>query len=188
MKKTYPVTYLAIVAIVTIFSAVIYVTVQQTYRSNANDPQLQVAGDMTNRLAEGKSIDHFMEGDTVDVSKSLSMFKVLYDSNKIAVRSTGLLDGKLPQLPKGVFDFARRNMENVFTWQPRSGVRVAMVLKAVNGAGAGFIGVGRSLIEVEKRESNLVTMVITAWIICLAVIFFHFLAISFFKRLQVQNQ
>ena len=78
-------------------------------------------------------------------------------------------------------------MENVFTWQPRSGVRVAMVLKAVNGTGVCFVGVGRSLVEVEKRESNLVTMVITGWVISLAVILFHFLAVSFFKKLNEQD-
>jgi hypothetical protein len=187
MIKIHPVTYLAVIAIVTIFTAIIYVTVQQSYRSNANDPQLQIAGDILNRLDEGKSIDHFMQGDTVDIAKSLSVFKVLYDSNKIPVHSTGLLDGKLPQLPKGVFDFAMRNMENVFTWQPKNGVRVAMVLKATKAPYKAFVGVGRSLIEVERRESNLTTMVITAWIIALAVILFHFLAISFFKKLEEQN-
>ena len=185
MKKIHPVTYLAAIAIVTIFSAIIYVTVQQSYRSNANDPQLQIAGDIMSRLEGGKSIDQYMKDDTVDLAKSLSVFKVFYDSNSVPVRSTGLLDGKLPQLPKGVFDFARRNVENVFTWQPRSEVRVAMVLKSMRGQG--YVGVGRSLIEVEKREANLTTMVVTAWIVSLAVILFHFLATSFFKRLREQN-
>lgn len=187
MKKIHPVTYLAAIAIVTIFSASIYVTVQQSYRSNANDPQLQIAGDMMHRMNEGKSIDHFMQNDTVDVSASLSVFKVLYDSSKTPVRSTGLLDGKLPQLPKGVFDFAKRNGENVFTWQPRSAVRVAMVLMPCRGACTGFISVGRSLSEVEKRESSLATIVFTVWIIVLAVILFHFMAISFFKKLDEQS-
>jgi len=187
MKKIQPVTYLAAIAIVTVFSAIIYVSVQQSYRGNANDPQLQIAGDIANRLNEGKAIDHFMQGDTVDVARSLSVFKVLYDSNKLPIHATGLLDGKLPRLPKGVFDFARRNMENVFTWQPRNGVRVAMVLMASTAPHRGFVGVGRSLIEIERRESNLTTMVFTSWIISLAIILFHFLAISFFQKLKEQN-
>ena len=187
MKKVHPVTYLAVIAIVTIFAAIIYVTVQQSYRSSANDPQLQIAGDLTRRLDEGKPIDHLMQGDTVDLTQSLSVFKVLYDSNRMPVHSTGLLDGKLPRLPRGVFEFARRNMENVFTWQPRNGVRVAMVLKASTAPAMGFVAVGRSLIEVERRESNLTAIVVVAWIIALSVILFHFLAISFFKKLSEQN-
>jgi hypothetical protein len=186
MKRNHPVTYLASVAIVTVFSAIIYVTVQQTYRSGANDPQLQVARDMANKLGEDKSIDQYME-DTVDIAKSLSVFKVLFDHNNMPFRSTGLLNEKFPQLPVGVFDFAARNGENVFSWQPSGGVRVAMVLKSVRGTNARFIGVGRSLLEVEKREANLVTMTVTAWIIMLAIILFHFLATSFFKKLKDQD-
>src|SRR5260221_7233347 len=179
MKSSYPLTYLAIAAIVTIFSGLIYATVQQSYRSSANDPQLQVTRDICERIKNKQPFDHFMMNDTIEISKSLSIFNVLYDSNGQPVRSTGILDGGLPRMPKGIFDFTKSNGENVFTWQPRQGVRMAMVIKSVQSPGIGFVAAGRSLAEIEKREANLVTMVFMGWILSLAVILFYWLAVSF---------
>jgi hypothetical protein len=112
------------------------------------------------------------------------VFTELFDANGKALQSTGFLDGKLPQPPAGVFEFTRVNMENILTWQPRPGVRMAMVFEKINAPGAalipkgeleggGFVAVGRSLGETEMRESNLVNMIIMAWIACLSVLLVH---------------
>jgi hypothetical protein len=78
-------------------------------------------------------------------------------------------------LPRGVFDFAKNTGENVFTWQPESGVRVAVVLKSVQSPDYSFVAVGRSLLEVEKRERDLLTMTIISWLLCVGVIMLHWL-------------
>jgi len=135
-------------------------------------------------LKNNKSIDHFMSGDTIEISKSLAIFKVLYDANGQPLQATGLLDGGLPKMPKGVFDFAKSHGENVLSWQPRKEVRMAMVIKSVQSSGVAFVAVGRSLEEIEKREANLVNMIFMGWILCLAVLLFHWFAISFFKRIR----
>jgi len=53
------------------------------------------------------------------------------------------------------------------------------VVEAVNSPQIAFVAVGRSLKEVEKRESTLVTMVLVAWLVCVGVIILHFLVSHF---------
>lgn len=48
--------FLHYLVIVSIVMATLYAIVQQTYRTAANDPQLQMAYDLKNRIEEGKSI------------------------------------------------------------------------------------------------------------------------------------
>ena len=159
--------------IVTILCGLIYVSVQQSHRSAANDPQLQIARDIRERLNNNRSIQGLWEGDTFEISKSLAVFKVLYNINGEPVQSTGMLNGKLPQIPKGVFDFTRKHEEDVVTWQPQHGVRMAMVVESISSPGVAFIAVGRSLEETEKRVGNLTTMLLVGWIACLGIIIFH---------------
>ena len=182
MKKINVLSHLTAAAIITIVSGLIYVSVQQSHRSAANDPQLQIGRDISERLKSNQPIDQLMAGDTFEISKSLAVFKVLYDLNGEPIRSNGLLDGKLPNIPKGVLDFTAKNKEDVLTWQPRKGVRMAMVVESVQSQNIGFVAAGRSLEEVEKRVSNLITMLFIGWLACLGVIIIHLLIIVFQNR------
>ena|SRR5258706_2575189 len=109
MRKTNFLTHLAAAAIITVLSAFIYVSVQQVHRSGANDPQSGIAGDISDKLKQGWTIDKWFNNDTIEISQNLSLFSTLFDSKGEPIRSTGLLDGKMPHLPNGVFDFARTN-------------------------------------------------------------------------------
>jgi hypothetical protein len=170
MKTSTFLTHFAAAIIVTGIFLTIYATVQQAHRSGANDPQLQLARDIDAKLSSNKPFDQLLPNDSIDISNSLGNFVTIYNSNGTPFQSTGMLDNKLPQLPAGVFDFTRNNKEDVFTWQPREGVRVATVLEATPN---GFVAVGRSLQEVEAREANLVNIVIIAWVVCMGVILLH---------------
>jgi hypothetical protein len=152
--------------------------VQQAHRSGANDPQLQLARDIEAKIRYDKPFDQLLPNDSIDISQSLGNFVTFYNARGVAVQSTGMLDNKLPQLPPGVFDFTRNYKEDVFTWQPREGVRIATVLEATPN---GFVAVGRSLREVEVRENNLVDMIIIAWIASLTVIALHLLVQTWLK-------
>jgi hypothetical protein len=168
--------------IVIILSAVIFASVQQSYRSGANDPQLQLARDLRDRLANNQSVDRLFPADTVDLSRTLAVFAVLYDQMGEAVRSNALLDGRFPQLPKGVLDNASKKGENVLSWQPRKGIRMAMVVEAVPTTSGGYIAVGRSLAETEKRINNFITMLVIGLFFCLGVILVHMLMVHFRTR------
>ncbi|HTS43900.1 MAG TPA: hypothetical protein VMH01_05850 [Puia sp.] len=161
--------YLAAGFIVTIMLGVLYASVQQTYRSGANDPQLQIARDIHASLARGVSVNKYLS-DTIDLEKSLSAFATLCDSKGQPIQSSGFLNGQFPRLPVGVFEFAKAHGEDVLTWQPRSGVRMATVVLHNNMSPVEYIIVGRSLQEVEIREHNLLVMVSICWVIAMGVI------------------
>src|SRR5580765_3016300 len=127
MKKLSFLHYPFLIAIITVIFGVIYATVQQSYRTGANDPQIQIALDINAKLHQGKSVESFLT-DTIDIAKSLLTFVVLCDNNGKPIRSSGYLDGKMIQLPSGVFDFTKSHGEHQVTWQPLDGVRIAMVL------------------------------------------------------------
>jgi len=187
MRQLNILTHLAAAAIVTIMIALIYATVQQVHRSGANDPQLQIAGDISNKLKKGEAIGKWFDGDTIEISQSLSVFNALYNDKGEPVMSTGLLNGKMPSLPIGVFGHAWRYGENVFTWQPQKGVRVAVVLQSLQSSSYSYIAVGRSLYEVEKREEDLRWMAFISWLLCMGVIMLHWLII-FLKNRKEANQ
>jgi len=161
--------YLAAGFIVTIMLGVLYASVQQTYRSGANDPQLQIARDIHASLARGVSVNKYLS-DTIDLEKSLSAFATLCDNKGQPIQSSGFLNGQFPRLPVGVFEFAKAHGEDVLTWQPRSGVRMATVVLHNNMSPVEYIIVGRSLQEVEIREHNLLVMVSICWVIAMGVI------------------
>jgi hypothetical protein len=174
MKRTSLFTHAASALIVTGIFVAMYATVQQVHRSTANDPQMQMARDISVRLG-AYNIVQLLPDDTIDISNSLGTFVTFYNHNGEPIRSTGLLDGKLPGIPKGVFEYARINREHDVTWQPKPGVRMAMIVESVpSSPEVGFVAVGRSLREVEIRESNLVSILLVIWAGCMAVIVMHY--------------
>jgi hypothetical protein len=179
MKRISLFTHFASAIIVTGIFMTIYATVQQAHRSAANDPQLQLARDIEARINSGKYFGHLLPDDTIDLSSSLATFVTLYNSNGAPIESTGVLDGKFPQLPSGVFDFAKTNKEDVVTWEPKEGVRIATVLESTKN---GFVAVGRSLTEVEIRESSLIKMVAIGWLACMGVILAHWVIQLWFTK------
>ena len=153
----------AAIVVVTVVIALIYGSVQQTYRTAANDPQVQMAEDLSAELEAGKSVSNIYHEDTIDIAHSLSPVVMFYDKSGKPLRSTGYLDGKMCQLPSGVFDHARRIGIHTVTWQPRYDVRMAVVLIHVNSSPVEFVAAARSLREVEVREANLRKMVLMCW-------------------------
>jgi hypothetical protein len=164
--------HLCAIAIVTIILGLIYASVQQSYRSNANDPQAQIAHDLRDHLQQGKPV---VFDDTVELEKSLSVFKETYDQNGDPIQSTGFLNGSMPLLPKGVFEYARANGEHWVTWQPRRDVRMAMGIVHVNAGPVAYLAVGRSLRDVEERESRLSKMIFVGWVLCISMVLINWL-------------
>lgn len=170
MKLPVIFTQLSIAAVITVVMGVLYMNVQQGYRTGANDPQIQLAEDISSSIKLGHSISPFLKDDTVDLSKSLSPFFILYDNDGKPIQSSALLNGKVPQLPAGVLDYVKVHDEDRITWQPQPGARLATVIKKTGSSPVAFVAVGRSLKEVEVRESNLRTTVAGGWIVCMLII------------------
>ncbi|HEV7622155.1 MAG TPA: hypothetical protein VGO09_10490 [Flavisolibacter sp.] len=162
--------HICALAIITIIMGLIYVSVQQVYRTTANDPQIQIAHDIVSRMNEGKSVEKYFAVDTIDLQNSGSVFLEMYNEEGKPLRSTGLLKGELPQLPAGVINFAKVKGEDWVTWQPAKDVRMAMVLVRTAAAPFFIIAVGRSLAEVENRVSRLTTVIFICWILCIIIL------------------
>jgi|SRR3989344_500060 len=151
----------------TLFCGLVYVTIQQNLRQSANDPQIQIVQDTVATINSGFSPKDAVFRNTIDISKSLAPYVIIYDASEKPIASGAVLDGKTPNPKKEAFDFAKKTGENRFTWEAKKGVRSAVVLAYYKGKDSGFVLAGRSLKEVEKRESQLGAQVVIAWIIIL---------------------
>lgn len=172
MKTLY---HLSAIAVITILIGLVYVTVQQSYRSSANDPQTQIVQELRTRLEFGRPIDHFLKNDSVDLENSLGMFVETFDKDGQPIQSNALLNGKLPNLPPGVIQFVKAHKEDWITWQPRKSIRLAMGIAATHTEPVAYVAAGRSLIEVERRIDRLITLCGICWTLCIAIVLINWL-------------
>ena len=164
----------------TVIMLTIYAAVQQNVRQSANDPQIQIVEDGATALAGSTTLVALISSAPtgsvrVDMDKSLAPFVIVYDESGKVLASSGYLNGKVPVVPSGVFDYARTNSDDRITWQPSSSVRIAAVVKHFGGAtsatsiasssaASGFIIAGRNMREIEDREGQISLMVGAAWV------------------------
>ncbi len=156
--------------IFTILILLIYAAVQHDIRAGANDPQIQLAEDISAVLEKGGDVSLLKFPPKIDISKSLAPFLIIYDDSGKQEYSTAELGDRITEIPKGVLDYARAHTEDRLTWQPREDAREAIVVRHFGGAKAGFVAAGRSLREIETRENRLMLQVSSAWLSGLAVI------------------
>jgi len=132
--------------------ALVYLTVQQSLRMGANDPQIQMAEDAASNLDAGASVESVVPSYTkVEIADSLAPFMLVFDDSGKILASSATLHGTVPAYPMGVLDYVRQKGQDRVTWQPEAGVRMATVVVPFEH---GFVVAGRSLTEVEKRASQ----------------------------------
>ena len=155
--------FVLLVGIVTVIAGGIYVSVQQTYRNNANDPQIDAAEQIADLLSQGAPAQAILgQSSSVDIAKNLSLFIIIFDKDTKPVSASGKLNGQIPVPPKGVFDSLKNRDENKFTWEPEKGTRVAGVIRKAS-EGKGYVLAGRNLREVQKRVRQLEIIVGLVW-------------------------
>jgi len=175
-------------------AGIVQIAVQQDMRQGANDLQIQMAEDGALALSQGVNPEDLAKGDAIEISESLTPWIAVFDEKGILIKASSVLDAAPIRLPQGVFDtsgwetplvghhrsWMDPQTENRFSWQPREGVRQAVVLvRAENGD---YVAAGRSLREVEKRESNLSFQVLLGWLISLIGSLFFGVAGAFLKK------
>jgi sensor histidine kinase regulating citrate/malate metabolism len=153
---------------ITLLSGTIYLVAEQILRQSANDPQVQLAEDDAKELASGKQANTNVTN-PININESLSTFVLVFDKDKKIVVSSASLDNATPELPNGVLDSAKTKGETRITWQPKKGLRFALVVKYFDGQNSGYVVVGRSIKEVETREGDLLRGVIVGWIVTLII-------------------
>src|SRR5689334_15240948 len=110
-------TWIPLAIVTTIMSGLVYATVQQSLRQGANDPQIQMADDVRYYLAGGTDPGKLLQSNKVDLAVNSSPFIMIFDDSGKNIAAQAQLDGKTPEVPKGVFDYARKNGDEKFTWQ-----------------------------------------------------------------------
>jgi hypothetical protein len=140
-------------------AALVYLTAQQVWRQQANDPQVQLAEDAAARLAAGAAPAAVVLPEPVDIGRSLAPFVTVFDASGRVLATSGRLHAADPVPPAGVLARARRTGGNGVTWQPEPGVRIATIEVAVHGSDGTVVLAGRSLREVERRVSRFGTIV-----------------------------
>ena len=148
------------IAVLGLVFGTIYAVGQQVLRQSANDPQIQLAEDIAHLLDGTAKPSDLASTSRIDMAASLAPFLVVTDSKGAVLETTGQLDGRDPAIPLGVFDSAKKMGQDRVTWQPRKGVRIALVVVPYKD---GYVAVGRSLREVEKREDLVLKLAGSAW-------------------------
>jgi len=161
-KHTLP---LVCAAIITIIFATIYVAEQQVLRQSANDPQIQMAEDTAAALNNSATPTSVITP-KIDVGKSLSPFIIVYDKTG-AVAASSVYSGSklLDPVPLGVLK-ASGVSHHAVTWEPETNIRIAAVTTEADGF---YVLAGRSLKEIESRESSLMWLVLIGWAVSIAV-------------------
>jgi len=126
-----------------------------------------MAEDAAYLLSNGATPESVLPVRQIDLSRSIAPFIIVFDETGKPISSSALLNGQIPTLPAGVYDYVRKIGEDRITWQPEPGVRMAIVVVSSRGAKPGFVLAGRSLREVEIREHQLYIETGVAWIITL---------------------
>lgn len=140
----------------------VYAAVHQSYRQSANDPQIQLAGDIAAEMSAGSLPEDAVSphASKVDPSKSLGVFATIVDSNgKVTASNMEMGDSGVAVPPRGVLNASSLTHQNRITWQPQIGTRLALVVQAYkHDDNTGYVLIGRSLKEVEVREDMLFWM------------------------------
>jgi hypothetical protein len=153
---------------ITALCGLLYITVQQNYRLSANDPQIQIAEDIAMQLTQGQNPQYFMPQSKPELRKSLAAFLLIFNDKGRLLGSSITLDGKDPIVPQQIFANIKQKGEVRFTWQPKSGIRNAVVANYYKGQNtSGYVLVGKSLKEIEARIDSLGIMVFLGWLITL---------------------
>ncbi|WP_158748367.1 hypothetical protein [Acidobacterium sp. S8] len=93
--------------------------------------------------------------------ESQSPFTAIYNAQGDVVSANATLHGALPQPPRGIFKRMRDSGLYKVTWQPESGIRVALVGEPA--ASGQFLVAGQSLIKAETRISRFDHILLWIW-------------------------
>ncbi len=160
--------FLLLVILATVLLGTVHLSVKQVYRSNANDPQVEVVEQVSGIIKQDIPLDAIIgQSEQIDLATNLGLFVMIFDKDKKMVGSSMTLDGQVPTPPDSAFEGAKQPEGNRFTWQPKDDVRVAAVFKAVDDKG--YVLAGRSLKEVESREIELTRVVVIGWVISVVI-------------------
>ena len=140
--------FLPAAAALTIAAFLTFVAVQQDLRIGANDLPQRLAEDGVAALNGGSDPAVVTGTSSVPIESSLDPFIAVFDAKGTLLATNGALGGRPPAPPAGVLLSAQATGRDAVTWQPATGVRIALVVLPWKG---GTVVAGRSLRVIESR-------------------------------------
>jgi hypothetical protein len=133
-----------------------YVTLQQTIRADADQPQTALVREAIAQLENGIDPEQIISGPNRDLGQTLNSFVVIYGDSYQPVAGDVLFGGKLPNFPSGALGYALVHGENRVTWQPNDNLRIAAVVRSYQyGGRTGYVVAGRNLQEADNQIKRL---------------------------------
>src|SRR4051794_34616790 len=99
--------WLPVAVLAVLLCGLIYSAVQQSYRSSANDPQIQMALRARDAPARATPPSQLVPQNTIDMAQSLAPYLIIYATAGRPIASSVTLNGQTPAPPSGVFDSTR---------------------------------------------------------------------------------
>lgn len=158
--------FLPAAATLTIAAFLAFVAVQQDLRIGANDLPQRLAEDGVAALDGGSGPAVVAGAPPVSIESSLDPFVAVFDAKGTLLATNGSLAGRPPAPPIGVLSAGATGRDAV-TWQPKPGVRVALVALPWKG---GTVVAGRSLRAIESRIDAIQVLVAAGLLAGLAVL------------------
>src|SRR5689334_10932324 len=137
-KRHYLLTFLPLGCSIIFLCALLYLSMQQNIRLSQNEQLAQIAEDLALRLSQQPILPQNFPANKVNIEKSLAPFIIVYDKNKNLFGTTGIIDGKNPDLPLGVLDNSLKK-ENRISWEPKNGIREAIVVVHFKDKSEGYV-------------------------------------------------
>jgi hypothetical protein len=153
--------FLPAAAVATVGAGLVYGEAQHALRSSANDPQIQMAEDAASRLDAGAAPAAVVPSDRVELATSLASYLIVFDRSGHVLASSATVHGRPPDFPEGVFANVSAARVTTVTWQTSTGERSATAVAAYSG---GYVVAGRSLREVETRDTDSLLLAIAGWL------------------------
>jgi hypothetical protein len=134
---------------------------QEVTRSSADDVPRAQAQRAADALSRGGAPPQVAPAAATDLATDLGPFLTLHGANGAVQATTAQLDGVMPQVPRAVLAQARAHRIDRVTWQPRAGVREAVIALAWHSTTAQKVVVaGNSLRPSEDRQAQLLLLML----------------------------
>jgi hypothetical protein len=179
-----PLFWVSLAILGTVGAAVVYISVQQALRHEANDPQSAMAQDVARDLENNKKPSDLVNG-YIDMATNMAPFIIIYDKYGKVVAGNGYLNNSIPQVPIGVLAATEGHKINAVTWQPDNKVRIASV--SVQGGNNYYVLGGRSLFDVEAVIHSFTQWLVSLWILSLVLIYTLYKLINHKKAQNAQE-
>jgi hypothetical protein len=164
MKK-YKIHWLFCFLILSLIFGVIFKVAQISLQSNLHDPLTYEAVNKAWEVALSQEANNgqlkapFLR--KVDVANNLDSFMTVYDRDKKVIGSSGVLDGKTPDLPHEFLNDTSPYMRNYFQWTPKEDVHLAGVTVAIGDDG--YVLAGRNMQEAYRQGNRAIKSILLGW-------------------------